>query len=206
MVLTQEQRIELMAKARAAKANKKNTQADEATPVVNVEPPVEQPPTPKVKKSRKKQEVIPLPEPVQVIQESESEAEAEEVIEVPVPVPKKKALPKKWLKPNTDPVKVCCEEKVSKEEPLITDEKPQAVKHIVIPPMKELKKQRQPRASARTLEILAEPTPIDEVMEDVLNNDMKYRAKPKKVAPAPAPALAPVVIKHSEIPFKIFDY
>lgn len=202
MVLTQDQRIELMAKARAAKANKKLTE----TPVVNVEPPVEQPPTPKVKNSRKKNEVVPLPEPVQVIQESESEAEAEEVIEVPVPVPKKKALPKKWLKPNTDPVKVCCNEPLTKEEPLITDEKPQAVKHIVIPPMKELKKQRQPRASARTLEILAEPTPIDEVMEDVLNNDIKYRTKPKKVAPAPVPAPAPVVIKHSEIPFKIFDY
>lgn len=204
MVLTTEQRIELLAKARAAKANKKLAlQEAVETPAVNVEPPVEQPATPKVKKSRKKNEIAPLPEPVQVIQESESEEEAEEVIEVPVPVPKKKALPKKWLKPNTEPVRVCCEEKVSKEEPLISDEKPQIVKHVVIPPMKELKKQRQPRASTRTLEIVAEPTPIDVVLDDVKNNDMKYRPQ-KQVRQAPAPA--PVVIKHSELPFKLFDY
>lgn len=204
MVLTQEQRVELLARARAAKANKKLSQAEEATPVVNVEPPVEQPPTPKVKKSRKKQEIIPLPEPVQVIQESEEDEPEPEPEPVPVPVPKKKALPKKWLKPNTEPVKVCCEEKVSKEEPLITDEKPQIVKHIVIPATKEVKKARVPRASTRTLEILAEPRPIEDIFEEVKNNDMKYRPQ-KKQAPPPTPS-APIQIIKTEGGLRLFDY
>lgn len=202
MVLTTEQRVELMAKARLAKANKKLTQE---TPVVNVEPPVEQPPTPKVKKTRKKNEIAPLPEPVQLIQESESEEEVEpEPVVLPVIAPKKsKTLPVKWLKKTQEPQK-CCEEKVCKEEPLLSDEKPQIVKHIVIPPMKELKKQRQPRASSRTLEIVAEPKAIEEVLDEVKNNDMKYRAT-KKVAPAPV-ASAPINIKYVDPPLQLFSY
>jgi len=199
MVLTQEQRIELLARARAAKANKKL----EATPVVNVEPPVEQPPTPKVKKSRKKNEVVPLPEPVQVIQESEEEDEPEsESLPEPVPVPKKKALPVKWLKKPPE-VQKCCDEKVSKEEPLISDEKPEVVKHIVIPATKEVKKARVPRASSRTLEIVAEPKAIEDVLDEVKNNDMKYRPQQKKQAPPPS---APIQIIKTEVGLRLFDY
>ena len=91
MPLTKEDRIELLARARQAKANKKLAE----TPTVNVEPPVEQPPTPKVKKTRKKNEIAPLPEPVQLIEEDDEE---EEVVEVPIPAPKKKTTVNKFLK------------------------------------------------------------------------------------------------------------
>lgn len=203
MPLTTEERIELMKRARLAKANKKLADV----PVVNVEPPVEQPPTPKVKKSRKKNEIAPLPEPVQIIQEDESEEEAEvEVIEVPIPAPKKKAPPNKFLKlPKIEPQK-CCDEKVSREEPLITDDKPQILdNNIVIPPKKEIKKPRQPRASSRTLDIVAEPKAIEEVMEEVKNNDMKYRAQQKQVQQPPTPS-APIQIIRREPALRLFDY
>ncbi len=195
MVLTQEQRVELLAKARLAKANKKLADA----PVINVELPVEQPATPKVKSNRKKQEVIPLPVIPVVIQEEESE---EEVIEVPIPVPKKKGLPKKWLKPTT-PVRVCCDEKLSKEQPLIDDAPEVVAETIVIPAKKEIKKARVPRASVptRTLE-LTEPTPIEEVLEDVKNNNLKYLPKIKQ---APPPS-APIQIKYQDPPLQLFSY
>lgn len=202
MVLTKEQRIELLAKARAAKQTKNKKETPE--PEVVVEPPPPEPPAPKPKKSNKKSTPQPqLPVPVQVIEESDDE---EEVIEVPIPAPKpKKKLPVRWLKKQEEPVKVCCDELLTKEEPLITDEKPNKVlvdKHIVIPPEKELKKPRKPRASAtapRTLEL----TPIEDVFEDIQNNDVKYRPVPKiKAQPAPPE----VVIKHNPLGFTLFDY
>lgn len=201
MVLTQEQRVELLAKARLAKANKKLADA----PVVNVEPPVEQPPTPKVKKSRKKNEIAPLPEPVQVIQEDESE---EEVIEVPIPVPKKKSLPVKWLKnPKTEPEKVCCNEKLSKETPVIDDVPQVVAETIVVPSKKEIKKPRQPRSSAptRTLTIPPEPAPIEEFLEDMSNDAKKYRP-PQKRQPSSAPPSAPIQIVRAEPSLRLFDY
>lgn len=204
MVLTKEQRLDLLVKARQAKANKK---LEQDVPVVNVEPPVEQPPTPKVKKTRKKNEIAPLPEPVQLIEEDDEEAdEAEEVIEVPIPVPKKKATPNKFSKlPKIEPQK-CCDEKVSHEQPLITDEKPQVVDNIVIPAKKQITKPRQPRASSRTLDIVAEPKAIEEVMDDVKNNDMKYRPpQQRQVQQVPASS-APIQIIHKEPALRLFDY
>ena len=196
MVLTTEQRVELLAKARAAKANKKLAESA----AVIVEPPVEQPETPKVKKSRKKQEVVPLPEPIQVIEESdESEPEPEVVV-----APKRKALPKKWLKAAPEPQK-CCDEKVSKEEPLITDEKPLIVEQVVVPAKKEIKKARVPRASARTLEIIAEPKAIEEVFDEVKNNDMKDRPVQKRHTSVPPPT-APIQIVKVEQGLRLFDY
>lgn len=197
MVLTTEQRVELMAKARAAKANKKLTETAE----VNVEPPVEQPPTPKVKKSRKKNEVVPLPEPVQVIEESD-ESEPE-VVAAPAPAPKRKALPVKWLKAAPEPQK-CCDEKVSKEKFVIDDE-PQVVEQIVVPAKSAIKKPRAPRASTRTLEIVAEPKAIEEVFDEVKNNDMKYRPVQKRQASVPPPA-APIQITYREPPLQLFSY
>lgn len=190
MVLTKEQRIELLARARQAKQEKtakaKDTLPPQPEVVVKVELPPAEPPTPKPKKTKKVSQPVPIPVPVQVIQESESEEE--EVIEVPIPVPKKKALPKKWLKAQAEPVKVCCNEPLTKEEPLITDEKPlkKALieKNIIIPDEKEMKKARKPRASAtapRTLEL----TPIEDVFEDIQNNDVKYRPKVKLPPVAP---------------------
>jgi hypothetical protein len=196
MVLTKEQRIELLAKARAAKQAKNKKE----TPVVVVEPPPPEPPTPKPK-SNKKTAPIPLPVPVEVVEESDEE------VEEPVVVKPKKRLPTKWLKKQEEPAKVCCNEPLTKEEPLITDDKPEkkvlAEKNIVIPTEKELKKPRKPRASVRTLEIVAEPTPIEAVLEEVKNNDVKYRPVPKTKQPAPVPE---VVIKHNPLGFTLFDY
>lgn len=206
MPLTKEDRIELLARARQAKANKKLAQ-DEI--VVNVEPPVEQPPTPKVKKSRKKNEIAPLPEPVRLIEEDDEE---EEVIEVPIPVPKKKAVPNKFLKlPKIEPQK-CCDEKVSREEPLITDDKPLIVdKNIVIPAKKQITKPRQPRASApvRSLDIVEYPKEIDDVMEDIVNNDKKYRPQQQRQVQqvhAPSTPSAPIQIIRKDPPLKLFHY
>jgi hypothetical protein len=196
MVLTKEQRIELLSRAREAKAKKRLVEA-EAEPEVVVEPPVEQPPTPKVKSNRKKQEVVPLPVPVPVVIE-------EPEVEEPLPVPKKKGLPAKWLKnPKTEPEKVCCDVKLTKEEPLMVDEKPQVVADkIVIPSKKELKKPRVPRASSRTLEIVAEPTPIEEVLEEVKNNNTKYLPKVRQAQPQSAP----ISIIRTDAPLRLFDY
>lgn len=194
MVLTTEQRVELLAKARAAKANKKLAE-------VNVDPPVEQPETPKVKKSRKKNEVVPLPEPVQVIQESDPE---EEVVAAPAPAPKKKALPVKWLKAAPEPQK-CCDEKVSKEKFVIDDEPQVVEEHIVVPAKSAIKKPRAPRASTRTLEIITEPKPIEEVLEEVKNNDMKYRPPQKRQVSAPPPS-APISISYKDPPLQLFSY
>lgn len=197
MVLTKEQRIELLAKARAAKQAKNKKE----TPVVVVEPPPPEPPTPKPK-SNKKTVPAPVPAPAPVIEESD-----EEEVEEPVVVKPKKRLPTKWLKKQEEPAKVCCNEPLTKEEPLITDDKPEkkvlAEKNIVIPTEKELKKPRKPRASVRTLEIVAEPTPIEAVLEEVKNNDVKYRPVPKTKQPAPVPE---VVIKHNPLGFTLFDY
>ena len=197
MPLTTEERVELMKRAREAKANKKLAE----TPVVNVEQPVEQPPPPKVKKTRKKQEAV-LPEPVQLVIESESE---EDVIEAPAPAPKKKALPAKWLKnPKTEPEKVCCDAKLTKEKPVI-DDAPQVVEEkIVIPSKTTLKKPRAPRAStpSRTL-TLTEPPPITELIQELEQADKKYR--PVQVRQVPPPS-APIQIKRVENAFKLFDY
>ena len=205
MVLSKEDRIALLAKAREAKAKKRvsakdETEADEAeeeTPVVNVPmpEPEPEPPTPKKKTGRKPKEVVPLPVPVEVIQ----------IEEEPLPVPKKKALPAKWLKnPKTEVEKVCCDAKLTKETPVIDDKPQVVVDSIVIPPKKEIVKKRTPRASAptRTLE-LTEPTPIEEVLEDVKNNNQKYLPKVRQAQPPPS---APISIRYQDIPLKLFDY
>jgi hypothetical protein len=116
--------------------------------------------------------------------------------------PKKKALPPKWLKnPKTEPEKVCCSEKVSKEEYLIDDEKPQIVaEKIVIPSKAVIKKPRLPRASTKTLD-LTPPRDIEEVLEDVKNNNQKYLPKIKQATPTPT---APISFIHEKM--RLFDY
>lgn len=196
MPLTQDQRIELLARAREAKKVKQQASKEDAS--VKVELPVEEPPSPKPKKGRKKTETVALPEPVQVIQESESE---EEVIEVPIP--KKRTVPNpKWLKnPKSQPEKVCCDEKLTKESPVI-DDKPQVVADkIVIPSKTTIKKPRAPRASTKTLD-LGDLTPIEDVFEDIKNNNQKYLPKVRQATPAPAP----ISISRHDPPLQIFNY
>jgi hypothetical protein len=206
MVLTKEDRIELLKKARLAKANKRAIKEEEeedmededTTPVVNVPLPTPEiePPTPKKKTGRKPKEVVPLPVPVEVVQ-----------IEEELPVPKKKVVPNpKWLKqPKTEPEKVCCDKKLTKEEPVI-DEKPQVVAEtIVVPPQKEIKKVRKIRAStpAKTLDLTDKPRDIVDVIEELkMDND---RHLPKVVKPV-ATASAPISIVRVEQPLRLFDY
>jgi hypothetical protein len=205
MVLSKEDRIALLAKAREAKAKKRvstkdetEDEAEEEKPVINVPMPEPEPPVPKKKTGRKPKEVVELPVPVEVVQ----------IEEEPLPVPKKRVVPNpKWLKqPKTEPEKVCCDKKLTKEEPLIED-KPQVVADsIVIPPKKELVKKRTPRASApaRTLE-LTPPRDIVEVIDELQEDNLKYRP-PQKRQQAPPPQTAPISIRHQDIPIRIFDY
>lgn len=200
MVLSKEERVQLLAKARQAKASKRVAvkeeveEEEEEAPVINVPIPDPEPEPPKVKKTRKKQEVVPLPVPVEVIQ----------VEEEPLPVPKKKSLPVKWLKnPKTEPEKVCCDAKLTKEAPLIED-KPQVVaESIVVPPQKEIKKVRKVRAStpAKTLD-LSPPRDIEEVIEELKVDNTRFLPK---VRQAPPPS-APISIRHQDIPLRLFDY
>lgn len=201
MVLSKEERVALLAKAREAKAKKRVSVKEEETEdeeevVINVPmpEPEPEPPVPKKKTGRKPKEVVPLPVPVEVIQ----------VEEEPLPVPKRKALPAKWLKnPKTEPERVCCDAKLSKEKPVIDDVPQVVAETIVVPSKKEIKKPRQPRASAptRTLE-LTEPTPIEDVIEDLKKDNQKYLPKIKQ---APPPS-APISIIRSEPALRLFDY
>lgn len=188
MPLTKEDRIELLKKAREAKANKRMIKEEEEDePVINVK--VEEP---EVKKTRKKKEVVPLPVTPIVIEEDDVEEE-------PVPVSKKKVLPAKWLKQiKTKPETVCCDEKVTKEEFLI-DDKPQVVADkIIIPSKTALKKPRAPRAStpAKTLDLTDKPRDITEVIDELTEGNSKYI--PAKVVKAP------VTIVHQKL--RLFDY
>jgi hypothetical protein len=204
MTLTKEERVELLARARLAKASKRSVKeikeesedSEEEQTVVSVElpPPPPEAPTPKKKTGRKPKEIVTLPVPVEIVH-----------IEEPLPVPKKRVVPNpKWLKnPKTEVEKVVCDAKLTKEEPLIED-KPQVVAEtIVVPPQKEIKKVRKVRAStpAKTLD-LTEPTPIEEVLEDVKNNNQKYIPK---VRQAPPPS-APISIRHQDPPLQLFSY
>jgi hypothetical protein len=202
MVLSKEDRIALLAKAREAKAKKRvsvkeeETEDEEETPVVNVPMPEPEPPTPKKKTGRKAKEVVPLPVPVEVIQ----------IEEEPLQVSKKRVVPNpKWLKhPKTEPEKVCCDKKLTKEEPVIED-KPQVVAEtIVVPPQKEIKKVRKVRASTptRTLE-LTPPRDIVDVIEELKEDNTKYLPKVRQAQPPPS---APISIRHQDIPLRLFDY
>jgi hypothetical protein len=199
MVLTKEERVELLAKARLAKANKRasmkeaETEDEDEHINVKVELPEPEPvePVPKKKTGRKPKEVAPVP--VEVVNEPKE----------PEPILKKKVVPNpKWLKnPKTEPEKVCCSEKVSKEEYLIDDEKPQLVaEKIVIPSKAVIKKPRLPRASTKTLD-LTPPRDIEEVLEDVKNNNQKYLQKIKQATPTPT---APISFIHEKM--RLFDY
>jgi hypothetical protein len=192
MPLTKEDRIELLKRAREAKANKKAIKEEETDneeePVVNVPTPPEPEKPAKKKTGRKPKEIVPLPIPVEVVH-----------IEEPVE-PVKKSLPIKWLKKGAETPKVCCN-KVSKEEYVIDDDKPQVFEEkIVVPPQKEIKKVRKVRAStpANTLDLTDKPRDIVEVINDLSQDNAKYLPK---IKPPPS---APISIVNNKI--RLFDY
>lgn len=211
MVLSKEDRIALLAKAREAKARKKTVIKEETEDDLEPEPepainlnlpdPEPEPPTPKKKTGRKPVELPVKPVVIQIEEEEE------------LPVPKKRALPAKWLKTPKPTDKVCCNEPLTKEEPLIKDKDdvPQVVpdKQIVMPSKSAIKKPKAIRASTRTLELLVEPKPIEEILEEVKNNDEKYR--PQRRLPSAPPLVPPtprqpISIKHIDPPLQLFSY
>jgi hypothetical protein len=192
MPLTREDRIELLKRAREAKANKKAIKEeeteDEEDPVVNVTIP-EAEPLIKKKTGRKPKIVVELPIPVEVIQIEE-------------PVSKKKILPAKWLKQiKSKPETACCNNEVTKEDYIIDDEKPQVIEEkIVVPPQKEIKKVRKVRAStpAKTLDLTEKPRDITDVIEELTEDNSKYIPKVVKQSSAP------ISIVHQKL--RLFDY
>lgn len=183
MPLSYEDRIELLKKAREAKKAKQ--QASKVTP--------QQP----------------------INEDSESSEDFEE----PKTIQKKTKIPNpKWLKVPEVPKKVKDVEEVSKEEYVIDDDKPvkpmrgrKVIKSTTPTSVSESEpepviKKRAPRKvkePVRTLDIIAEPKAIEEVMEEVVNNDVKYKPKPRAKS---APKSNSITITKSVTPFSLFDY
>lgn len=187
MPLTYAERVELLAKARQAKKEKMlASKAPVSAPVNN---------------------------------DSESSGEdMEEVNNAPPKVHKVKAPNPKWLRVPEKPKKVDMSEKVSKEEYVIDDEpvKVKAVrakKAVAKPPSPEPEPEPEPQPKKRatrkakepvkTLDIVAEPKAIEEVMSEVVNNDEKYKPKPRA---KPVAKSNPITITKSDTPFSLFDY
>lgn len=185
MPLTYEDRIELLKKAREAK--KAKMLASKSAPVST---------------------------PVNGDSESSGE-DIEEVDNAPTKFPKVKAPNPKWLRVPEKPKKVDMSEKVSKEDYVIDDEpvKAKAVrakKAVAKPPSPEPEPIPEPKKRAtrkakepvKTLDI-SEPRAIEEVMEEVVNNDEKYKPKPRAKS---VPKSNPITITKSDSPFSLFDY
>ena len=142
------------------------------------------------KKAKMLASKAPVSSPVN--EDSDSSEEAEE----PAKPVKTKTLPPKWLKNPEKPKKVKDDGVMTKEAYLIEDE-PEPVK------AKKVAKPRKVKESVKTLEIIAEPKAIEEVMDEVVNNDTKYKAKPKAT---PKPKANPVSITKCATGICLFDY
>lgn len=190
MPLTYEDRIELLKKAREAK--KAKMLASKSAPVST---------------------------PVNGDSESSGE-DIEEVDNAPKKFPKVKAPNPKWLRVPEKPKRVQMDENVSKENYLIDDDTPvkaksvRAKKAVSKPPspepepepepIPEPKKRatRKPREPVKTLDI-GDIRPIEEVMDEIVNNDEKYKPKPRAKS---VPKSNPITITKSDVPFSLFDY
>ena len=178
MPLTYEQRVELLAKARAAKKEKQNASKPAPTPA-----------TPAV---------------------IDSDTSSEE-IEEPVKFPKSKIPNPKWLKNPEQQKKVKVEGKMTKEEHIIDDDpeikslfSKQSASSTPEPgPIVKVKKPKKVKEPVKTLDIVVEPKEIEQVMQEVVANDTKY--KPKVKVPAPKKP-APVVISRPVSSINLFDY
>ena len=175
MPLSYEQRVELLAKAREAKKAKQLAGKSAPTPAI----------------------------PVVVDSDTSSEE-----IEEPTKFPKSKIPNPKWLKNPETQKKVKVEGKMTKEEHIIDDDeikslfsKQSASSTPEAGPIVKVKKPKKVKEPVKTLDI-SEPEPIEKVMEDVVNNDTKY--KPKVKAP---PKKAPqIVISKPTSGINLFDY
>jgi hypothetical protein len=179
MALTYDQRVELLAKAREAKKQKMIASKSQPKEAVN--------------------------------QDSDSSIE-DEVVKFP----KTRVIPNpKWLKAKEPVKKVKDDGVMTKEFPVIDDEttdEPKPVKSVKAKkvenpepdreatPAPKKRAPRKPKEAVRTLEIPAEPRAIDDVMDDIVKNDIKYKAKPK-----PKPS-NPITISKPQGGLNLFDY
>lgn len=143
----------------------------------------------------------PIPEPIP--------EHVPEPIPEPIPEPVKPSVKKttpKWIKKPDKCCKIIKDDGViSKEEYLINDEEPEPATPIAEPP-KPIKvvKPRKVKEPVRTLDI-KEPEPIEIVMEDLVNNDAKYKIRER---PQPKqPNQKEVIITKTTRPVSLlFDY
>jgi hypothetical protein len=119
----------------------------------------------------------------------------EEPDNIPTKFPKSRTPNPRWLKKEEPPKRVKDDARLSKEEPVITDREP-----TPIPKKRAPRKTKEP---VNTLDI-TEPRPIQEVMEEVVNNDVKYKPKPK-ATPKPK-ASKPISITKCPQGICLFDY
>jgi hypothetical protein len=184
MPLTYDQRVELLAKAREAKKQKMLASKSEPKEIVNED------------------------------SDSSSDEDNQEVNNTPVKFPKNKIPNPRWLKNPEKQKKIKDDGAMTKEEYLIDDEvkpvKSVRAKKVADPepdrePTPEPKKRAPPKKKEpiRSLDIIAEPKPIEQVMDEVVNNDVKYKARAK--APA-KPKNNAVTITKPQMPFTLFDY
>ena len=177
MPLSYEQRVELLAKAREAKKAKQLAGKSAPTPAI----------------------------PVVVDSDTSSEE-----IEEPTKFPKSKIPNPKWLKNPEQQKKVKVEGKITKESYVIDDDpeikslfsKQSASSTPEPKPVVKPKKPKKVKEAVKTLDIVVEPKEIEQVMQEVVANDTKY--KPKVKAPPKKPA--PVVISRPVSSINLFDY
>lgn len=170
MPLTQEERIELLKKAREAKKVKREAKlAPEPAP-----------------------EPEPVPEPVIV------------KLTKPKAIKIKKADPPKYIKDDA---------KITKEEYLINDPEPECEcePEPIPPPSKPIKepKPRKVKEPVNTLDLSMRPKPIENVMEELVNNDNKYKNPnlQSRLPPVqPVKNNQVIITKTAQPTYCLFDY
>jgi len=146
-----------------------------------------------------------LPEPIPEPPAPEPPAPESEPVKFTKPkaIKIKKPEPPKYIKDDA---------KLTKEEYLINDPEPECScepEPVVIPtkPIK-IPKPRKVKEPVNTLDLFVEPKPIETVMEEVVNNDNKYKNPnlQSRIAKAP-PKQSEVVITKTIKPIHfLFDY
>jgi hypothetical protein len=147
------------------------------------------------KKVKREAKLAPTPEP-----EPETEPE-------PIPAPVKVSKPKTIKIKKADPPKYIKDDaKMTKEEYLINDPEPEPEPEPV--KTKKVAKPRKVKDPVKTLDLIVEPKPIEQVMEEVVNNDNKYK-NPNLQSKLPKLTHKPpevVITKTKQPTYILFDY
>ena len=178
MPLSYEQRVELLAKARAAKKEKQNASKPAPTPATPA-----------------------------VIDSDTSSEEIEEPVKFPksrIPNPKWLKNPETQKKVKVEG-KITKESYVIDDDPEIKSlfSKQSASSTPEPKPVVKPKKPKKVKEAVKTLDIVVEPKEIVQVMEDIVTNDKIYKPKVKVPAPKKAPQ---IVISKPTSGINLFDY